>query len=183
MDKVRILAFDPGTANMGWAYLEGELTNGIVQATEHFGVVKTTMDDGDFRRRIDILGGWMEEVIQLTSPTVIAIEDFTEQGVITGKTYKEMATLIEHMRMVSRMKNYEADIMTNEEWKRIATGSKGLNKNQVKHFVTNKVPKAVEFYKGRTATHVWDACGIGYAEFKKLQGVYNNDKLRWLSRP
>jgi Holliday junction resolvasome RuvABC endonuclease subunit len=171
MDKVRILSFDPGTANMGWAYIEGNLKTSEVYATEHFGVKKTTMNDGDFRERIDILGEWLKSTIYLHQPTHIAIEDFTEQGVQTGTTYKVMATLIENMRMVCRGLGHEADIMTNAEWKKIATGSKGLNKDQVKHFVAHKIPGAEKHYTGRTASHVWDSAGIGYAKFKKLQGV------------
>lgn len=169
MTKVRILSFDPGTANMGWSYIEGNLSTFEVTATEYFGVVKTTMDDGDFRQRIDILGEWLKIILYTHQPTHVAIEDFTEQGVQTGTTYKIMATLIENMRMVCRGLGHEADIMTNAEWKKIATGSKGLNKDQVKHFVSHKIPGAKEHYKGRTATHVWDACGVGYAKFMKLQ--------------
>lgn len=170
IQQVRILGFDPGTANLGWARLDGHLGTGHIQATEHFGVAKTSLSDGDYRQRIDLLGEWFMETIECHKPTHIVIEDFTEQGVVTGTVYKEMATLIEHMRMVCRMLGHEATIYENAEWKKIATGSKGLNKDQVKHFVAHKIPQAKELYKGRTVTHVWDSAGIGYAKFKQLTG-------------
>jgi Holliday junction resolvasome RuvABC endonuclease subunit len=168
MAKVRILGFDPGTANMGWARLDGDTSE--IRATENFGVQKTSLSDGDFRKRIDILGDWMEGLIKFHNPSHLGIEDFTEQGVNAGKVYKEMATLIEHMRLVARGLGHEDVILTNSEWKMILTGSKGLNKDQVKHFVAHNVPNAKELYTGKTATHVWDACGIAYAKYFLIRG-------------
>lgn len=173
MNKVRILGFDPGTANLGWALLEGDSSE--AHATEYFGVLKTKKTDGDFRKRVDSLGNMMINLVNLLLHheqfiTHIAIEDFTEQGVETGTVYKEMATLIEHMRMVSRGLGHEAAIYTNAEWKKILTGSKGLNKDQVKHFVAHRITGASELYTGKTATHVWDACGIGYAHYLQIRG-------------
>lgn len=168
--KVRILGFDPGTANMGWAVIETTTDASEVRATSLFGVMKTTMDDGDFRMRIDKLGELIKKLVYALEPDYIAIEDFTEQGVNSGKVYKEMATLIEHMRMAFRGMGLEAVIYTNSEWKKITTGSKGLNKEQVKHFVSHNVPFAKEFYRSNAATHVWDACGIAYARYLQLQG-------------
>lgn len=168
---VRILAFDPGTASTGYGCIQGNIrTLEAKVITDFCGVIKTSITDGDVRKRIDDIGKEFKLLIEMTKPSHVVIEDFTEQGKQTGKTYKEMSWLIEHLRMAGREVGHEITIYENAEWKRIATGSKGLNKDQVKHFVSHKL-KGTEGFKKRTATHVWDACGIAYAKLKELQGV------------
>lgn len=170
MEKVRILGFDPGTANTGYALLQGDIPSKVVELTNHFGVLRTKKEDGDIRSRIDQLGSDMKKLIAQLQPAHVVIEDFVEQGKLVGKTYKEMAFLIEHMRLAGREMGYEVTIYENGEWKKIAIGAYRLNKEQVKHFVAHNVKNAKEFLGSRTATHVWDSVGIAYAKYKQLQG-------------
>lgn len=170
MEKVRILSFDPGTANMGYGVIEGNTITKVVELTSHYGVLKTTKADGDIRARVDKLGRKIALLLEALEVHYVVIEDYTEQGVRSGTTYKDMSILIEHMRMVCRAHGFEASIYTNSEWKRIAMGRGGLNKRQIQHFVKHTV-KGVEKLGSRAVdTHVWDVVGIGYAKFRQLQG-------------
>lgn len=174
-EKVRILAFDPGTASMGYGTIEGNLATAEVTAKKHFGVLKSSLEDGEVRKRIDLLGAEYLNLLHVIHPTHVVIEDFTEQGSRTSRTiYKDMGSLIEHLRMAGRSMGYDVSIFDNAFWKKTATGSSGLNKDQVKHFVAHKIPKAKELLGSRTANHVWDAYGIAYAKFKQLQGDFTN---------
>lgn len=168
MELVRILSFDPGTADTGWSLIEGVLRK-EVKLTQHFGVLKTSMEDGDVRTRIDMLGEEMRGLVVRLDPTHIVIEDFTEQGKLVGKTYKEMSWLTEHMRLTGRELGHEVTIYENQEWKKIAVGASRLSKDQVKHFVAHRVANAGALLKGRP-THIWDSVGIGYAKYNELQG-------------
>jgi Holliday junction resolvasome RuvABC endonuclease subunit len=169
-EKVRILAFDPGTANMGYAIIEGNMSTGIARLTAHHGVLKTSKKDGDIRTRADILGNEVKRLIQCFKPDYVVIEDYTEQGVKSGTTYKDMSILIENMRGVCTTMKRVPDIWTNAFWKKLATGSSGLKKHQIQHFVQHKV-KGTELLGSRASdTHVWDAAGIAYAKFLQLQG-------------
>jgi len=171
VEQVRILGVDPGTASTGYALINGNVRTLIASVvTNECATIKTSLEDGDVRERIDIIGRTFQELVMRLEPDFVAIEDFTEQGKQTGKTYKEMSWLIEHFRMAGREIGYEVTIFENAEWKKIATGSKGLNKDQVKHFVAHKI-SGTEHFPKRTPTHVWDACGIAYAKLKQLQGV------------
>jgi Holliday junction resolvasome RuvABC endonuclease subunit len=161
----RILAFDPGTENCGYASIlyEGK----TVGMTRHFGVIRTSKADGDVRQRIDIIGGNMRQLISVIKPEHVVIEDFTEQGKAVGKTYKEMAWLTEHLRMVGRSMGYEVTVYENGEWKKLALGVMRANKEQVKHYVKHTLPEAEELLK-RQPTHVWDSVGIGLAKYQTL---------------
>lgn len=171
MDKVRILAFDPGTQNTGYAVLNGSLKTGKAELTKHFGVLKTTKHDGEIRERIDILGAGMKNLIDKLEPTHVAIEDFVEQGKFVGKTYKEMAFLIEHMRMAGRERGYEVSIYENGAWKKQTMRATRVNKTQVQHFISHKLPNAKKILN-KQPDHVWDSVGIAYCEFLLLmQGV------------
>jgi Holliday junction resolvasome RuvABC endonuclease subunit len=175
---VRILGYDPGTAFTGYALVGGSIGKSV-ELLPDFGVIKTTKADGDVRTRIDMIGNQVRDHIQELRPTHVAIEDFVEQGVDAGTTYKDMATLIEHLRMVCRYNGIEATIYPNAEWKKIAVGTKGLNKKQIQHFVSHRLPKASELLTGRTATHVWDSAGIAYAKYIELNGGnYNGQNQR-----
>lgn len=166
----RILAFDPGTANCGYGCIEYEGEK--LRLGDYFGTLKTKIEDGSVRERIDLLGERMQNLINLVKPDYLVIEDFTEQGKIVGTTYKEMAWLTEHMRMVGRKLDYEVTIYENGEWKKIALGAMRANKDQVKHYVKHQLPETETLLK-KQATHVWDSVGIALAKRKelKLQGV------------
>jgi Holliday junction resolvasome RuvABC endonuclease subunit len=170
MEKVRILAFDPGTANCGWSLTIGDMETKTLRLSNFKGLFETSKEDGDIRKRADIIGEWMVDLIDLVTPTHITIEDYTEQGVRSGKTYKDMSILIENMRLTCRMKGFEARIRTNAEWKKLATGHAGLNKNQVMHFVRHKVQGTEILGSRGKDVHIWDTVGIAYAEFISLQG-------------
>lgn len=167
MAKVRILGFDPGTANTGYGLIEGVI-NDIPALTQSNGVIKTTVKDGDVRDRIDAIGDKMRYLISHTKPTHIAIEDFTEQGKRVGTTYKEMAWLLEHMRLVSREMGFEAQIYTNAYWKKVTMGSAHVNKLQIQHFVTHHVTGAGNLLK-KQPTHVWDSVAIANCTFTLLK--------------
>lgn len=170
MEKVRILAFDPGTANLGYAVIEGNMKTGEVRLLPFYGVLKTSKSDGDIRTRADILGVAVRHKIEGYNPDFIVIEDYTEQGVKSGTTYKDMSILIENMRVTCIGMAQVPDIWTNAHWKKLATGSSGLKKHQVQHFVKHKV-RGTEVLGSRASdTHVWDAVGIAYAKFSQLQG-------------
>lgn len=175
MEVLRILSFDPGTAAMGWSLLDGDLTAASVELTEHFGVLRSSKQDGDVRSRIDSLGGSFDALIHAHHPTHVVIEDFTEQGKLVGKTYKEMSWLTEHLRLIGRSAGFEVTIYENAEWKKIATGAGRLSKDQVKHFVAHQVGQAQRRLGKRTPTHVWDSVGMGFAKFKQLRGEHDND--------
>lgn len=99
----------------------------------------------------------------------MAMEDFIEQGKYVGKTYKEMAFLIEHIRMVCRQKGYEITIYENGEWKNRTLKAARANKAQVIHYVSNKLPNTRELLK-KCPDHVWDSVGIGLCKFLELTG-------------
>jgi len=167
MERVRILAFDPGTASTGWGIYEGNISSGELRFIDG-GVIESSKVVGDIRKRVDRIGGSVKMLIQALAPTHVTIEDYTEQGVASGTTYKDMSILIEHMRMICRIEGYEASIRTNAEWKRIAVGTGGLNKTQIQHFVKHHV-KGIEVLGSRKKdTHIWDTAGIAYAEFTML---------------
>lgn len=168
MEKVRILSFDPGTADMGWSAIEGYTERDTVSLTDFFGVLKTRKTDGTVRERIDMLGNSYAALIQELNPTHVVIEDFTEQGKLVGKTYKEMSWLTEHLRLVGRELGYDVTIYENGVWKKLASGAARLSKDQVKHLVAHRVEFARELLGERTPTHVWDSVGIGYAKFTEL---------------
>lgn len=163
--KVKILAFDPGTANCGFGCLEGDETD--VRATRVFGVIRTKKADGDVRKRIDIIGERAKSLISDVNPTHIVIEDYTEQGIRSGKNYKELAWLTEHLRLVARGMGYEPTIYENRAWKKIALGVGHTNKQQVKHYVRHAIPN-IELLLNRAPDHVWDAFGMALAKRKEL---------------
>ena len=171
MEKVRILAFDPGTANMGYAIVQGDVRTSNIELTDVYGVLTSSLKDGDIRTRVDLLSAKLAKLITATQPTHVTIEDYVEQGVRSGTTYKDMTMLIENMRLTCRTLGYEANILANAEWKKIAVGTKGLNKKQIQHFVTHRVKGTHVLGSRNSDTHVWDSVGIGYAQFKLLQGV------------
>lgn len=170
MEKVRILAFDPGTANMGYAVLEGNIKENWLRL-EGGGVIGTTKAHGDIRERVDRLGELVVGNIEAAKPSHIVIEDFIEQGVKSGTTYRDMSILIEHMRMLCRFEGFEATIYTNAEWKVLASGVRGLNKKQVQHLVKHNIEGTERLGDRQIDTHIWDCAGIGYAKFKELQGA------------
>lgn len=169
MEKVRILSFDPGTANTGWGIYEGNMVTKELHLTRHYGVFGTSKKDGDIRTRADIMAIQLRKLLNFDVDYVV-IEDYTEQGVKSGKTYKDMSILIENMRMTCLNHHYIPTIWTNAEWKKLATGSSGLNKKQVQHFVRHKVKGTEVLGSRQVDVHVWDTAGIAYAKFMQLQG-------------
>lgn len=174
---VRILAFDPGTANTGHSLLLGDIGSSEI-SIGNFGVLRTSkMEHGrevSIRSRIDHLGDMINTLIYETKPTHIAMEDFVEQGKYVGKTYKEMSYLIEHMRLLGRQAGHEVWIFSNAFWKRKTLGISGTNKKQIQHYVAHNIPGAGVLLQGRPE-HVWDSVGIGFCLFKMLVDRGTND--------
>ena len=172
---VRILAFDPGTANMGFATLSGFVSpqsDTMPQLTNDWGILHTNVSEGDVRTRIDALGDGMAQLIERIQPTHVAIEDFTEQGKRVGKTYKEMAWLTEHLRMVGRALNYDIAIYENGYWKRKTLGIRGATKVQVQHFLRHHVQGSEALiHLPKNKNHIWDSVGVGYCLYTELKGA------------
>jgi len=167
METVRILSFDMGTANTACSMIVGNLkynTKGL----SGFRMIKTDKSFGSVRDRIDYIGEEARKVIQQADPTHIAIEDFTEQGKFVGKTYKEMAWLTEHFRILGRELGYEVAIYENGYWKKVTMGAMRVNKQQVQHYVCTQLPEASTML-ARQPDHVWDSVGIGLCCWKLLQ--------------
>lgn len=167
MTKVSILGVDPGTANTGYSLLVGNLQEQNVQLHD-FGMWKTKKsEDFSVRDRIDYLAAQYTGFIKSGEVTHIAIEDFTEQGKLVGKTYKEMSWLVEHLRIAGRTLGIPTYVYENAEWKRILLRARQANKNQVMHYVRIHVPGAADRLPGQP-NHVWDSVAIGYCLFKQL---------------
>jgi Holliday junction resolvasome RuvABC endonuclease subunit len=119
------------------------------------------------RDRIDEIGNDFRTLVAEHQPDYIAIEDFTEQGKFVGKTYKEMAWLTEHFRLVGRELGLEVDVYENGYWKKELTGAMRLNKAQVQHYVSTRIPQARKEL-AKQPDHVWDAVAIGLCKFHLL---------------
>lgn len=152
LESKRVLGVDPGTANTGYALLEGDqiLT---------FGLLKTDTTDGSVRARIDMIGDALQKIIKEWAPSVLAVEDFTEQGKMVGKTYKEMSWLTEHFRLLGKFLGIQTVIYKNGEWKKRTLGIHRATKQQVQHYVGRHLPEAERILK-KAPSHVWDAVGI-----------------------
>lgn len=162
-----ILSFDPGTANLGYSLLSCNPKTSEARITEHFGVFKTNKWDGEeeipIRDRIDTLGTSVDLLIRSTNPSYIAMEDFVEQGKFVGKTYKEMAYLTEHLRLVCGRLGYDVMIYPNGIWKKKTLNAKNASKLQVQHYIRCKVLGVEALQK--EPDHVWDSVGIGYCRW------------------
>lgn len=170
MQDIRILALDPGTANMGYAVLEGipiaKKLNTPPRIVD-FGVLKTKKTDGTIRERLDVLGYTVQDLLRKVTPDYFVFEDFVEQGKFVGKTYKEMAFLIEHLRLVGRGEGIPVTIYENAEWKKKTLKSAGVNKEQVQHYVSHKLPESILLLR-KQPDHVWDSVAIGYCKWLEL---------------
>lgn len=168
------LSFDPGTENTGYAILEASIPPILTPTPKIIlrdcGLIRTkkvTGGSSEVRERIDRIGGNVRDLIADANPDYLCIEDFTEQGKLVGKTYKEMSWLTEHLRMIGYETGIETAIYENGEWKYELTGARRLTKQQVQHYITHKLPEALPLLKG-LPDHVWDAVAIGLAGIKRL---------------
>lgn len=169
MAQCVITGFDIGTQNTGYGVLIGDTKTKKVRI-HSFGMIRTGKKDGDVRRRIDLIGGQVEQVLKSLNATHIAVEDFTSQGnraKRSGKTSQDMSFLVEHIRMLGRMLGYEVDIYPNAYWKKRTLGISGASKQQVIHYVSWKLPEAKEMLK-KQPDHVWDGVGIAYCKWLEL---------------
>jgi Holliday junction resolvasome RuvABC endonuclease subunit len=177
MSVVKILAFDPGTANMGYSELVGDTLTKKIVLTSVFGTLHTKKWDGDIelkiRDRIDDLGRQIRQGIEIAKPTHVAMEDFVEQGKLVGKTYKEMAYLTEHMRILTRELGVPATIYPNGDWKKKTMNARRATKQQVQHYVSHKLPETI-ILLAKEADHVWDSVGIGYCLWLDILDGLNN---------
>jgi Holliday junction resolvasome RuvABC endonuclease subunit len=164
-----ITGFDIGTQNTGYGVLIGD-TKTKNACIHDFGMIRTNKRTGDIRKRIDLIGDQIEQVLKSVKATHIAIEDYTSQGnraKQSGKTSQDMSFLVEHIRMLGRMIGYEVDIYPNAYWKKKTLGIGGATKNQVIHYVSWKLPEAKELLK-KQPDHVWDSVGIAYCKWLEL---------------
>lgn len=166
MSDVRIIGLDPGTANTGYSFLIGNTDTRKIML-DGYGLLKTDKTDGEVRDRIDMLGDGLRKLVVQSKPTHIALEDFTEQGKLVGKTYKEMSWLTEHFRMVGRELGVETAVYENEYWKRTLLKAGRANKEQVQHYVSHRLPES-RVLLARQPNHVWDSVAIGLCTFDLL---------------
>jgi Holliday junction resolvasome RuvABC endonuclease subunit len=158
-----ILGIDPGTANTGYAIIQGDTHTGKASLGS-FGVWQTTKASGlTVRDRIDSLADQYADLIRISGVQMVSVEDFTEQGRRVGKTYKDMAWLVENLRITGRTLGVPVYIYKNAEWKRIIMHAGQATKRQVQHFVSHNIAGA-ERLRG-FPDHVWDAAAIGYCLF------------------
>lgn len=171
MNMSTILAFDPGTANMGYAVLEGDKSTSKIYITPTIGVLTTAKRANGkeiaIRDRIDHLSISIQQLVEKVNPTDIVMEDFVEQGKFVGKTYKEMAFLTEHMRLLSKQLGRPATIYANGYWKKQTLGIMRASKIQVQHYISRRLPEAATVLK-KQPDHVWDAAGIGYCKWLEI---------------
>lgn len=153
---MKILGIDPGTAHTGFSVIQ-HTSEGYDLIT--YGLIRTSPKDGDVRNRIDYIGKCLEHIIAKFNPDVIALEDFTEQGKLVGKRYKEMAWITEHFRTLFTQLGYKTLVLKNGEWKKRTLGIMRANKKQVMHYVGRIIPKSKELLKN-AKDHVWDSIGI-----------------------
>ena len=176
---IRILALDTGTANTGWSLLQCDLATSTVRIIE-FGLIRTEKWEKDgteanIRDRIDEIGGLYTLLINRLKPDYIAIEDFIEQGKFVGKTYKEMAFLTEHLRVVGKSNGYDVIIFENGFWKKTIMKATRANKQQVQHFITHAIPESATLLR-KAKDHVWDSVGVGYCLYTLLaKGEFIHD--------
>lgn len=167
---VRIVGVDPGTANTGYSLLSGNTAprTGYAHLTD-YGVWRTKKDEAwDVRDRIDYISNQLQAFITATKATHLAIEDFTEQGKLVGKTYKEMSWIVENFRGVGRTLGLPTAVYANAEWKKILLRARQANKHQVMHYVGINVLGAAQHLVGQP-DHVWDSAAVGYCMFKQLK--------------
>lgn len=170
-----VLSFDLGTANTGFTLLKAnrgesdKLCHPALIYIADCGMIKTKKLEGgssEVRERIDEIGKEFLKLVRDYAPTYIAIEDFTEQGKIVGKTYKEMSWLTEHFRLLGRTFAQDVSVYENGDWKKILMGASRLTKAQVQHCVRHKIMNSEVLDK--FPDHVWDAAGIGLAKLKTV---------------
>lgn len=169
-ERVRILSFDPGTAETGFSQLHNAGVGDRELILYDYGMIRTKKVAGgssEVRERIDFIGNEFRRLVKENNPTHIAVEDFTEQGKFVGKTYKEMAWLTEHFRMVGRELGLEVSVYENGYWKKVLTGAMRLNKTQVQHYVSTRLPQARKLL-AKQPIHVWDAVAIGLCKYDLL---------------
>lgn len=171
MAIITILSFDPGTANLGYSLLRGDTDASTIQITDTLGVLNTSKYENGvelhIRERIDHLGLNITHLVEKVKPSCISMEDFVEQGRFVGKTYRDMAYLTEHLRMLTRDLGTPATIYPNGYWKKQTLGIMRASKKQVQHYISHKLPEAATLL-AKQPDHVWDSVGIGYCMWLEL---------------
>lgn len=158
---INILGIDTGTQNTGCIILQGDLTTKTVRLLD-WKMIRTTKKDGTVRERIDRITDKIALYVKENSIDYIVLEDFTEQGIRTGTTHKEMAWLTEAIRSLGAKLNIPTFVFENKDWKKKTLGIYRANKKQVKHYIHWKLPESKHLLK-KCPNHVFDAAGIGYA--------------------
>lgn len=158
---INILGIDTGTRNTGYSLLQGDTQNQTIRLLD-WEMIQTTKKDGDVRTRIDQITNKITTYIQHNDINYIALEDFTEQGIRTGTTHKEMAWLTEAIRSLGMQLNLKTIVYENKEWKKRTLGIYRATKKQVQHYVHWKLPETKQLLKS-SSNHIYDSVGIGYA--------------------
>ena len=161
-----ILAADPGTANLGYAVLAGSLSAKMPTVVT-CGVLKSAPIDGDLRKRLDLLGAEVVGLVTEWQPGFFVMEDFVDQGKYVGSTYRDMIALTEHLRVVVGM-HVPVTIYPNKHWKLHTLKCVGVNKQQVQHYVSHKLPEAERVLRGKPS-HIFDSVCIGLCKWYELQ--------------
>ena len=161
-----IMGIDPGTVNLGYGLID-TANNGVT--IRDFGTIRLRRSDfSSMYEHIDCMGKNVRLFTESLKPDEVVMEDFVEQGINSGKNYKEMAYIIEHLRLILRSLGYEAYIYSNGFWKKQTLKASKASKTQIKHYVSNNIPGASEALKNES-THVWDSVCIAYCRYMILR--------------
>lgn len=164
MQEIRILAFDPGPANTGYANLIYDEKNGARLGAMH-GVLKSPAGIPD-RDRNDLISDQARALMTAFQPTAVGIEDWTYMGK-KGKQESTLPALIESLRLTAKYSGFEPYVYTNAEWKKKTLKIGGANKEQIKHYVTMRLKDPAQIV--RMPQHVWDAVGVCFAILEDLK--------------
>ena len=167
ISHVRILSFDTGTANTGYSVLDGDVPSRSIRlfSSGMIRTKKTSEGPSDVRARIDYIGEQFKALVKQFKPSHVVCEDFTEQGKYVGKTYKEMAWMTEHFRLLGREMGYDVIIYENGYWKKKTLGAARASKKQVDHYVRHKLAGMLP---DKMSVHIIDSIGIGLCLWKEI---------------
>lgn len=167
MSRYRILALDLGSSNTGYGFLVGDHTQ---LAIKDFGVIRSSPKQGPIRQRIDYILNEITQLVHHHHPNYFVFEDFTAQGrraKAAGKIGQHMSFLTESVRGLARFLDFETVIYPNDQWKKLTLGIRTATKEQVKHYVSWKIPQSKALL-ARQPSHVWDAVCIAYCHYLTL---------------
>ena len=125
---MKVIGIDPGTAIVGWSYLEFDESGDAIKDSLEYGAITT--DAGlEMPDRLVIISEELVEIIDKFSPSVVGVEDlFFSKNVKTAITVAQARGVI---LQVARSKGMEVIEMTPPQVKEFVTGYGNAGKAQV----------------------------------------------------